>query len=78
MERWLVAPMQMEDGELKKRVMGTPQGGVISPVLANLFFIMFSISGYKSIILKHHGAVTPMMVWCVVEVRLKPSTCLKC
>lgn len=36
-ERWLVAPMQMEDGELKERVMGTPQGGVISPVLANLF-----------------------------------------
>ena len=36
-ERWLVAPMQMEDGKLHKRVMGTPQGGVISPALANLF-----------------------------------------
>ncbi|MEZ9978051.1 group II intron reverse transcriptase/maturase, partial [Vibrio breoganii] len=36
-ERWLVAPMQMEDGDLKTRQMGTPQGGVISPVLANLF-----------------------------------------
>lgn len=36
-ERWLVAPMQMKDGELKARSMGTPQGGVISPVLANLF-----------------------------------------
>jgi len=36
-ERWLVAPMQMKDGELKARPMGTPQGGVISPVLANLF-----------------------------------------
>lgn len=37
MERWLQAPMQMPNGELKERTAGTPQGGVISPVLANLF-----------------------------------------
>lgn len=36
-ERWLTAPMQMEDGSLIKRTRGTPQGGVISPLLANLF-----------------------------------------
>ena len=36
-ERWLKAPMQMADGELKTRVRGTPQGGVVSPLLANLF-----------------------------------------
>lgn len=36
-ERWLVAPFQMEDGTLVPRMSGTPQGGVISPVLANLF-----------------------------------------
>nr|WP_244985873.1 group II intron reverse transcriptase/maturase [Anaerosalibacter bizertensis] len=36
-ERWLTAPFQMEDGELILRTAGTPQGGVISPVLANLF-----------------------------------------
>lgn len=36
-KRWLTAPMKMPDGELKARDMGTPQGGVISPVLANLF-----------------------------------------
>lgn len=36
-ERWLTAPMRMPDGELKERTKGTPQGGVISPVLANLF-----------------------------------------
>lgn len=36
-ERWLKAPFQMQDGSLVKRTMGTPQGGVVSPVLANLF-----------------------------------------
>jgi RNA-directed DNA polymerase len=36
-ERWLTAPMQLEDGTLVQRERGTPQGGVISPVLANLF-----------------------------------------
>ncbi len=36
-ERWLKAPVQMEDGTLVNRVKGTPQGGVASPLLANLF-----------------------------------------
>jgi group II intron reverse transcriptase/maturase len=36
-ERWLPAPMQMADGGLVARERGTPQGGVISPLLANLF-----------------------------------------
>ncbi|MDO9490686.1 group II intron reverse transcriptase/maturase [Acetobacterium sp.] len=36
-ERFLKAPIVMNDGELKERSSGTPQGGVISPVLANLF-----------------------------------------
>ncbi len=36
-ERWLKAPFQKEDGTLVERTKGTPQGGVISPVLANLF-----------------------------------------
>src|SRR6202040_3916080 len=36
-ERWLKAPMQMEDGSIVPRKSGTPQGGVISPILANLF-----------------------------------------
>jgi RNA-directed DNA polymerase len=36
-ERWLKAPLQLKDGTLVKRTKGTPQGGVISPVLANLF-----------------------------------------
>jgi len=36
-KRWLTAPFRMPDGTVKERTKGTPQGGVISPVLANLF-----------------------------------------
>jgi RNA-directed DNA polymerase len=36
-ERWLKAPFQKEDGRLVEREKGTPQGGVVSPVLSNLF-----------------------------------------
>ena len=35
--RWLRAPAQRPDGTLGERTKGTPQGGVISPLLANLF-----------------------------------------
>ena len=35
-ERWLTAPMEKE-GILVERTRGTPQGGVISPILSNLF-----------------------------------------
>ena len=36
-ERWLTAPFQRSDGTVQPRTEGTPQGGVVSPVLANLF-----------------------------------------
>lgn len=36
-ERWLKAPVQLPDGTLQERHRGTPQGGVASPLLANLF-----------------------------------------
>jgi RNA-directed DNA polymerase len=36
-ERWLKAPVQLEDGSVVLRTSGTPQGAVVSPVLANLF-----------------------------------------
>ena len=36
-ERWLKAPLQLEDGALQARDQGSPQGSAISPLLANLF-----------------------------------------
>ena len=36
-ERWLKAPLQLEDGTLRQRDRGSPQGSAISPVLANIF-----------------------------------------
>jgi len=36
-ERWLKAPVQLEDGTLEAREKGSPQGSVVSPLLANLF-----------------------------------------
>ena len=34
--RWLAAPME-KNGEVVERTYGTPQGGVVSPILSNLF-----------------------------------------
>lgn len=36
-ERWLNVAIQLPDGRLERRESGVPQGGVISPLLANLF-----------------------------------------
>ena len=36
-ERWLTAPFELEDGTRLPRTSGTPQGGVVSPILMNLF-----------------------------------------
>jgi RNA-directed DNA polymerase len=35
-ERWLQAPVQLENGALEPRQRGTPQGSVISPLLQSL------------------------------------------
>jgi RNA-directed DNA polymerase len=52
-ERWLTAPVQMPDGSLVGRERGTPQGGVISPLLANLFlhyaFDMWMVRNFPDI-----------------------------
>ena len=36
-ERWLKAPIEMQDGTQQQPQKGIPQGGVASPLLANLF-----------------------------------------
>lgn len=54
--RWLTAPMQFEDGRVIERTKGTPQGGVISPVLANLFLHYV----FDKWLQKHH----PNIPWC--------------
>jgi len=36
-ERWLKTPVRTEDGAERDRMEGSPQGGVISPLLSNIF-----------------------------------------
>ena len=52
-KRWLEAPIQKKDGTIEKRVKGTPQGGVISPLLANIFLHVV----FDEWIEKHHSEV---------------------
>lgn len=54
--RWLTAPIVMEDGRIESRNKGTPQGGVISPLLANLFLHY----AFDRWIEQHHPAIK----WC--------------
>ena len=53
-ERWLKMPVQKQDGTVEpKQGKGTPQGGVISPLLANLY-LHFAIDKWLS---KHYPTV---------------------
>lgn len=55
-ERWLKAPLQLEDGTLVERTKGTPQGGVISPILSNLF-LHYVFDSWM-------GRIYPKTLWC--------------
>ena len=52
-ERWLTAPLQSEDGLKEPRTVGTPQGGPLSPVLANLF-LHYALDNWLA---THHPSV---------------------
>jgi group II intron reverse transcriptase/maturase len=41
LRQWLRSPVQQPDGQLEKSRIGTPQGGVISPLLANIYLNVF-------------------------------------
>ena len=52
-QRWLRASVVMPDGAVQPRDRGTPQGGVISPLLANLF-LHYAFDGWMQ---RHHPGV---------------------
>ena len=55
-KRWLTVPLQHENGRKEVRDKGTPQGGVISPLLANLFL--------HYVFDKWMQKFYPSLVWC--------------
>ena len=63
-ERWLTAPMEQEDGIRIERTRGTPQGGVISPILSNLFLHYAFDLWMRGHTPTSHGAGMRMMGWC--------------
>lgn len=50
-QRWLTSSMLMPDGTIQQRTKGTPQGGVISPLLANMFLHVV----FDAWMQKHHA-----------------------
>lgn len=52
-ERWLQADVILPGGTVQRREKGTPQGGVISPLLANLF-LHYAFDGWMK---RHHPEV---------------------
>jgi RNA-directed DNA polymerase len=68
-ERWLKAPMLMPDGTVAQRVKGTPQGGPISPLIANIFlhygFDMWMVREYPTVWFERFA--DDVVVHCVTE-----------
>jgi len=72
-ERWLKAPVQMLDGTLVERTRGTPQGGVISPLLANLFLHYVFDKWMQRGMPTCHLNGTPMMRCATVSANRRPK-----
>lgn len=74
-ERWLRAPVQRSDGTLQERIQGTPQGGVVSPLLANRFRLLKpSMRGCSGTTRTSRSSATPMRVCATVEQRTRRNT----
>jgi RNA-directed DNA polymerase len=56
LRRWLTAPLQLGEGTCVERTRGVPQGGVVSPILSNLF-LHYAFDVWME---KHH----PDHRWC--------------
>ena len=68
-ERWLRAPMVDEAGEQIERSRGTPQGGVVSPILSNTFLhYAFDLWMART---TSRGVGMPMMDWCTATASKK-------
>ena len=67
--KWLKAGV-MEEGEVTRPEVGTPQGGVASPLLANTTCITSSITG-----LSGGDATTPRVTsfWCAMPMTSSPA-----
>ena len=52
-ERWLKCDVELEDGTRKSSICGTPQGGVISPLLANLY-LHYAFDAWMQ---RHHPSI---------------------
>ena len=52
-ERWLTVPIVGKDGQATARTVGTPQGGPLSPILANLF-LHYALDHW---LVRHHPGI---------------------
>ncbi len=71
LKRWLEAPVSMPDGTLVTRDRGTPQGAVVSPVLANLFLHYAFDCWMQRDIRTSRSRDTPMMRSVIAKARLR-------
>ncbi|MFK5970103.1 MAG: reverse transcriptase domain-containing protein [Candidatus Marithrix sp.] len=70
--RWLQAPIQHPDGSIEHKTQGIPQGGVISPLLANLF-LHYVLCGWQNIIHRYHLSVMLMILFVTVKLNKKQN-----